>query len=153
MSEHEKGKSSINWGGLCKGLLAGAAIVVGVEMVCPGTVSGILGSMKDMGSGIGKLFTSGGGAPTGEVAKEAGNWMTSGIGWLVTKVAGAVAVVMGANYLLSDKKESHETQRAQQHHEARESFALREDMRKMQAVMVARMQASGHEPAMAQQGR
>jgi hypothetical protein len=150
--EQDKGeKKSINWGGLAKGLIAGAAIVVGFALVCPGTTGSIIEGVKNFGQNVdGKGFMS---ALSDMFKPGESNWMSSSIGWLVTKVAGAAALIMGANYLLSDKKESHESGRAREHHEARESFALREDMRKMQAVMVARMQASGHEPAMAQQSR
>lgn len=136
----EQGRK-INWGGLIKGLAAGLAVVAGVMLVAPGLIPSIA-------EGIGGMFSSAGGS----------TFLTEGIGAVITKVAGAAMAFTGLRYLLSDKSESENAERhAQAYHEAKESFAIREDMRKMQAVMLARMQAAGHQPAMdmaqAQQGR
>ena len=48
MSDQEN-KSGINWGGLAKGLLAGAAIVAGVMIVCPGAVDSVVSVIKGLG--------------------------------------------------------------------------------------------------------
>jgi|GEM_PF-6729796 len=129
-------KKSINWGGLIKGLAAGAAIIAGVMLVAPGLIPGIA-------EGLGGLF-SGGASPA----------LTEGIGLVITKVAGAAMAITGLSYLFSDKSGADNASRHAEHHaEAKESFAIREDMRKMQAVMMARMQANGHQPAMAAAGQ
>lgn len=73
-----------------------------------------------------------------------------GIGSLIAKVAGGVIAVMGLNYLVNGKSsgDNHAQEHAERFAEQKEAFAVREDIRRMQAVMVARMQAAGHEPAM-----
>ena len=123
-----------NWGGLAKTILAGAAILIGVEMIAPGLISNIIPASLSTGSGSG-MFTE-------EAMK--------GIGLIVQKVAGAVIAGIGLSYLFSDKSQNENAERHAEHFsEAKESFAVREDMRKMQTVMMARMKAAGHEPAMA----
>ena len=140
MSDDEQGGKSFNWGGLVKGILAGAAVVAGIELIAPGTVSGIISSLSTTpGSTVGLKS------------------LIEGIGPTLRIIAGAAMSLTGLSYLLSDSSQNENAERhAQTHHEAKESFAIREDMRKMQTVMMARMKASGHEPAMAmaaQQGR
>ena len=76
--------------------------------------------------------------------------ITNTIGNLIAKVAGGVIAVMGLNYLVNGKAPSNNSgEHAERYAEQKESFAIREDIRKMQAVMMARMQAAGHEPAQA----
>jgi hypothetical protein len=137
----EQGKKSINWGGLIKGLAAGAAVVAGVMLVAPGLLPSIVEGISGM------IGSTGGGA----------SFLSSGVGEVITKVAGAAMAITGLSYLFGGKSDGDNADRhSQQYHEAKESFAIREDMRKMQAVMTARMAASGHQPAMAlasQQGR
>jgi|SRR5579884_2239971 len=143
--DHGQEKKSINWGGLIKGLLAGAAIVAGALMIAPAAATAITAAGTALGAG-----TIGGSTLT-----SLGGFMAEGLGWLITKVAGAGLAYAGISYLASDKQP--ETERhAEHYHEARESFAMREDMRKYQAVMMARMQANGYAPAAqmaSQQGR
>lgn len=130
MSDDDKGeKSSFKWGGLIKGILAGAAVLVGIELVSDGLISGLF-------SGVG----SGGGEAIGSFLKDS----LSGIGDIIPKIAGVALGAVGLSYLFSDKSQAENTERhSQQYAEAKESFAVREDMRKMQAVMMARMKASG----------
>lgn len=133
MSE-DNGKKSINWGGLVKNLAAGAAVVAGVMLVCPGLLPGIV-------EGVGSLFKEGAMPAISPV-----------IGDAIRIVAGAAMSITGLSYLFSGSKDSENAERHSQHYqEAKESFAIREDMRKMQTIMMARMQASGHQPAMAAQ--
>ena len=135
MGDDQQG-GKINWGGLVKNILAGAAIVVGVEMVMPGTFSAIASAFPSaVPSTGGTMFSSA---------------TMEGIGLIIQKVAGAVIAGMGLSYLFSDGTQNENSDRhAERYSEAKESFALREDMRKQQAVMIARMKAAGHEPAMA----
>jgi hypothetical protein len=133
MSDDDQG-GTFNWGGLVKGILAGVAIVAGVEMIAPGTVSGIIGA-----------FGSSGGPAAGESLKG----IIEGIAPVVRWIAGAAMVATGISAMLGDHSSDNADRHAQAHSEARESFAVREDMRKMQAVMMARMKAAGHEPALA----
>ncbi len=142
MSEKHK-ESSINWGGLTKGLLAGGAIIAGIAIVCPGCLSGIADALSKIGAPV-----AGKAAPS--LVENGVDYIKSGVGSMlgtvIAKVAGVALAVTGIKYLLSDKP-NNAAEHATQYHEAQESFALREDMRKMQAVMASRMQAAGHEPA------
>lgn len=68
-----------------------------------------------------------------------------GIGSLIVKAAGAVIAYMGISYLLNGNKDAdRQKELAERHKEQHESFAIREDIRKMQAVMQTRMAAAGH---------
>ncbi len=133
--------NGINWGGLIKGIVAGAAILVGVELVVPGLLAGAI-------AGIGGMFAASGGAAA---ASPALTGAMSGMGLVLTKAAGLALGGIGLSYLLSDKPSNSENggRHAQDFTEAKESFAAREDIRKMQTVMKMRMAASGHEPAAA----
>ncbi|NBO17926.1 MAG: hypothetical protein EBV03_01635 [Proteobacteria bacterium] len=72
--------------------------------------------------------------------------ITKGIGAVIAKVVGGVIAVMGINHLINGKSSTNNSQEhAERFAEQKESFAIREDIRKMQAVMMARMQAAGHE--------
>jgi len=135
--EENDQESSVNWGKLGKNLLAGAAIVVGACIVFPGLAGALL-------TGLGALGTSIGGMSIGTVSGE----VTSGIGVLLTKAFGVALAAGGASYLLSDHGK-HSAPSVEGPVEAPESYIAREDMRKMQAVMLARMQAQGYQPAMA----
>ena len=130
----------INWGGLVKGILAGAAVVAGIALATTGSLSGLGNLLSGM-----MASTPGGGSSTLPLVIEK-------IGDVLPRVIGAMIAFTGASYLFSDGS-SNQNENAQRHSEhyteAKESFAAREDMRKMQAVMMARMKAAGHEPAMA----
>lgn len=133
MSDDEQGGKSFNWGGLVKGILAGVAIVAGVELILPGTVSGIIGAFGQSSGGL-DSFKS----------------LVEGLGPTVRVIAGGAMAAVGVSALFSDSSQNENAERhSLAHHEAKESFAIREDMRKMQTVMMARMKAAGHEPAMA----
>ena len=146
-------KSSVNWGQLGKNMLAGAAIVAGVMIVAPGAIPAVITALSSAATAAGAAFTTTGaatataGTTTGVLAG-AETWLASGIGALITKAVGIVAAVAGATYLLSDSKDTSD-EGVGYRREEQESFAAREDMRKMQAVMIARMQAAGYQPAMA----
>lgn len=135
MSTERNKESSINWGGLAKGILAGAAVVAGVVLVAPGLLGGLVEGVQNIGTSL---------AGTADTEPNAA---AQTLGWLVKKAAGIALAVTGASYLLSGGSGGNEAEHASRHQEARESFALREDMRKMQAVMMARMQAAGQDPA------
>ena len=128
----------INWGGLVKGILAGAAVVAGIALATTGSLSGLGNFLSGMMAGN----------PGANSALPA---VLEKIGDVLPRVIGAMIAFSGASYLFSDGSSQNEN--AQRHSEnyteAKESFAAREDMRKMQAVMIARMKAAGHEPAMA----
>ena len=153
-AEHEK--SSINWGGIGKGILAGGAIIAGIAIVCPGMLTGVVEGLSKIGTAAPAAVAAEPGMVenaisgfTGGIASMIGKGITS----IALKVAGVALVVTGANYLMSDKSTSNAEEHATRHAEAKESFALREDMRKMQAVMVARMQNAGQEIPAATTGR
>ncbi len=136
-------KSSINWGGIGKGLLAGGAIIAGIAIVCPGMLSGVVETLGKIGTAAPEVVKAEPG-----IVENALSGVTSaigsGIGAVVTKIAGVALAVTGINYLMSDKTNNAE-EHGQRYAEAKESFALREDMRKMQAVMVTRMQNAGQD--------
>jgi hypothetical protein len=153
--EDDQKKSSINWGGLAKGLLAGAAIVAGVMIVCPQVIAPLITAVKSIVPTITAAGQTAASTP-GVAAAIEPNFFSQGIGSLIVRAAGAVMAFGGAHYLLSNKEESPHSERMQRAHEAQDSFAVREDMRRMQGLMVARMQANNYQPAMAlanQQGR
>jgi hypothetical protein len=145
MSEDKKG---ISWGGLVKGIVATAAIVAGAELVFPGLIAGVISAVKDVGAAIADKFAAIGTAAAAETTaaattEAAPGALSKNIGWLATKVGGIVLAVSGLKYLTSEKEEAPE----------RESFAAQEDMKRMQALMVARMRAQGYQPAMAMAGQ
>ncbi|MBY0408048.1 MAG: hypothetical protein K2Q01_10175 [Rickettsiales bacterium] len=144
MSEN---KSSINWGGIVKTALAAGAILIGIELVSEGTIGKVVETISKIGDK----------APVpkpeeaGWIARNFGGLNSAigdGIGKVLLKIGGIAMAITGISYLLGSKGSDHEKQHAERYHEARESFALREDMRKMQTVMQMRMQAQGYEPAM-----
>ena len=133
--------SGVRWGALGKTILAGAAIAAGVMLVTPAGAA----MLTSMGAAGGSLAAS---SPSLAAAATAtAEFMSSGIGWLVTKLVGAAVLYKGAQALGDSDKEGPDLNARQK--EAEMSFAAREDMRKMQAVMVARMKANGYQPAMA----
>jgi hypothetical protein len=155
-TNHEK----TNWGGLTTGLLAAGAIIGGAMLVCPGTVSDIGEKLGNIGSAppvqepgmlenAGKwLSGSWAGQATGAVG-EGASWINgkvmSGIATLLIKAAGVVGIALGVNHLINGKSGGDNAKaHAEQHAEQKESFAIREDIRKMQSVMKMRMQAAGH---------
>lgn len=129
MSEEKKG---ISWGGLIKGLVATAAVVAGAELLFPGFIEGTVSAAKSIATSIKDAFT---GIDTTKVVESD---LAKNIGWLATKVGGIVLAASGIKYLMSEKQEAPEP----------ESFAAQEDMKRMQALMVARMRAQGYQPAM-----
>lgn len=259
MSE-EKKKSWITWGGLTKTLLAGGAIAIGIELMCPGTLRDVaenisnfvtgtkspeeifkmtldnhdqardltstaLSQLGDGSSEAGKAAASealkkiadGSAAPgvkeaanaalqkiaegtdinaakaaiektvdasklaldtagknanitvmpewmrgTSNAVGGAGNWVSrqvggaassigggiaSGIGKVLLKIGGIALAITGVTHLLSSKSNAHSSEEQETNHrQAKESFALREEIREMQAVMTARMQAAGQNP-------
>ena len=84
-------------------------------------------------------------------------WMSDGIGVLLAKAVGVIAVITGVHMLGNGQNNEKPIERAPQEpapsREEDESFAAREDMRKMQTVMLSRMQAQGYPPAMAMAGQ
>jgi hypothetical protein len=141
MSEDKKG---LSWGGLIKGLVATAAVVAGAELMFPGFIEGTISAVKDMGSAIAKAFESIGtkaaeGAAGAVDKPVVTSKLAENIGWMATKIGGAVLAISGIKYLMSEKEEAPE----------QESFAAREDMKRTQALMIARMRAQGYQPAMA----
>jgi hypothetical protein len=127
-------KSGISWGGLGKDILAGAAIVTGLLIVFPGLGAGLMAAAGAAGLALG--------AATENVAS---GGMPEGVGTLLTKAFGAALAYFGATHFMK-KGDSPELSSQQ---ESAESFTAREDIRKMQALMTARMQAQGYQPAMA----
>ncbi len=145
MSEEKKG---ISWGGLVKGLVATAAVVAGVELVFPGFVAGVISAAKDVGAAIADKIGSVGTAAAEKTTEAATTEAAPGalsktVGWLATKIGGIVLAVTGVKYLTAEKEEAPE----------RESFAAQEDMKRMQALMMARMRAQGYQPAMQMAGQ
>ena len=139
-------KSSINWGGLTKGLLAGGAIVAGIAICCPSMLTGAMETLSKIGTAAPEI------AKADPSLVERGisgltSAIGSGLGTLLTKIAGLAIAITGVSYLLSEKKESNAGEHAARHHEAKESFALREEIRSMQNKMQTRMQLAGHNPA------
>lgn len=149
---HKDQSSGINWGGIVKGALAVGAVAVGVELMFPGTMKGLWENVSKLGEPAKQLADGQKPEPSGLENFMSGvkNFLGTGIGEVILRVGGMVMAITGISYLLNgSKKSDHEQERAGQYAEARESFQLREDIRKAQAVMMARMQASGHAPAMA----
>jgi len=144
--------SSINWGGLAKGILAGAAIVAGIALAFPGLATGVWQALGDLGVQLSKTFASkaveeGGKKAIEEVGKKVAtepSFLATSIVWLAQKIGGITLAVVGYKYLTSSK-----TEMPHPSPEAEESFAIKEDMRKAQALMMLRMRAQGYEPAMA----
>jgi len=130
MSEDTEGqKSSVNWGELGKNILAGAAILAGAILVFPSLVPALGGALASMGAAF-----------TGSAA----------LGTILKVGAGIGLAIAGATHLMADKAGSADEvldKQAAQYDQR--SFAAEHDIRKMQALMIARMQAQGHEPAMA----
>ena len=140
MSENK----GISWGGLIKGLVATAAVVAGAELVFPGFIAGVVSAAKDVGTAIADKLSAVSGAAAEKTAEAATTdaapgTLSKSIGWLATKIGGVVLAVSGIKYLMSEKQEAPEP----------ESFAAQEDMKRMQALMIARMRAQGYQPAMA----
>lgn len=134
MSDDENGGKSINWGGLVKGIIAGAAVVAGIFLIAPTTFTELFSGAGAGGTGIGESLKG----------------IVESLGPIARPLAGAAIATVGLTQLFSDGSSNENAERhSQAHHEAKESFAIREDMRKMQTVMMARMKAAGHEPAMA----
>ena len=83
----------------------------------------------------------------------AGSWMISQLGSLARLVAEnkeiAIASAAGAGAVIGAAAHG----KRQEPDLEEISFAAREDTRRMQALMVARMQAQGYEPAMAMAGQ
>lgn len=157
------------WGGLTNGLLAAGAIIGGAMLVCPGTMQSIGESIANIGTqappppetpagdsllqSAGNAISGAWKAVGGDVAVEGlgkgasavNNFVLSGISSLIVKAVGLVAIGMGVNHLVNGKPaHDNAAEHAQRHAEQKESFAIREDIRKMQSVMAMRMQAAGH---------
>ena len=128
--------SSVNWGGLTKDILAGAAIVAGACIVFPGLAGGLVAALAAAGTALGA-------ATSGAFAAGSG----AGIGILLTKAFGVALAFMGASHFSNKGEDNAPIFVAPSESDA--SFAAREDMRKMQALMLMRMQAQGYQPAMA----
>ncbi|MFO0388943.1 MAG: hypothetical protein ACK502_04385 [Alphaproteobacteria bacterium] len=150
MSEDKKG---ISWGGLIKGLVATAAVVAGAELMFPGFIEGIVEKAGELKDWIAGKFTATPeilGPMTAEQAAEkaaaeaASAKFADSIKSVAKFVGGAVLAVSGLKYVLSEKQEAEPEQ---------ESFAVREDMKRTQALMIARMRAQGYQPAMATAGQ
>lgn len=129
--------SAIRWGGLIKNIAAGAAIVAGIALVAPSLIPDLIHGIGSLGSGT-----------AGTAAPLLSEGLLKGMGEVVRYALGAGLAITGLTYLFSDHNDNGE-RHAEAFTEARESFQIREDIRKMQAVMKIRMQAAGHEPAMA----
>jgi hypothetical protein len=127
---------NVNWGGLTTNILAGAAIVIGVELVFPGLSMNLFEGIKGIATSM---------VPS--AASSEPSFFSTAMGALLTKIAGVAMGIVGVSYLTADKGAAPEPHHHT--HEQRESFTARLDMQKTQAVMMARMQAQGHEPAMA----
>jgi len=144
--------SKVAWGTI----VAGAAIVAGAVLFCPtlmdkipGIGESIVEGAKNLGSTIAdairSLFTTTAPAtPSTPI-----DWAAWGA--TAKKVAGAALIGGGAAYLMSSGGED---PHAHHRSEAQQSFALREDLRKMQARQMVMAAAAGHPQAIAmmQQG-
>jgi hypothetical protein len=133
--------SNISWGKV----LAGAAIVAGAIMMAPVLAPAAAAGVIAIGHAIMGLF-AGGAAGTGSAL------VTALTGTVAREVAGAALLGGGIMYFSGEKDRKNAA--VEQNVAAAEgnSFAMREDMRKMQALMVARAQAAGYQPAMAMAG-
>lgn len=143
-SEGGQSQSKVNWGKIGGDILAGAAIAVGIIIVFPVVGEALAPALGAIGSAIGGVFTHG-------AAMSAAT-----LGTIMAKTFGVALAVGGALHFAKEgeKAEAKEaTQDANYQAQAdaydQRSFAAEQDIRKMQALMVSRMQAAGHEPAMA----
>jgi len=86
-----------------------------------------------------------------EVASEAAQQGTGLVKFIINhKIISLIGAAIGGKAISNAIDSRGENEERQQiNAESRESFALREDMKKMQAIMVARAKAAGYEPAMA----
>ncbi len=131
----------ISWGKILVGAAIAAGAVAAVALF-PEQVDKVGGVIKD------------GLAATYEAIGDAGKWVLAKLGGfadLLTEhkeIAISSAAVTGGLLGAAHFGKHH-------HEEAAISFAEREDMRNVQALLVARMQAQGYQPAMAMnaQGR
>lgn len=136
--------------GICWGkIVAGAAVAAGAVAVVaffPETSATVGNAIKD---GVSALFGG-----LGDV----GSWIASKVAsvaaFVVENKALSIGTAAGAGALAASTSMMHQ-ETAPRVSAEEESFAMREDMRRMQALMMARMQAQGYEPAvaLAQNGR
>jgi len=126
MSEQAEKHSSINWGGLAKGILTGAAIVAGLLLLFPAIAQNLatVFPLEGLSQGVSAI--------------------TKGMGGFFSIIAGTALVWTGYKHLSAPKTEA-----PHPHPEVDESFAIKEDMRRTDALMALRMRAQGYEPAMA----
>jgi uncharacterized membrane protein YccC len=145
--------SSVNWGGLGKNLLAGAAIVAGAIIVFPVLAGALAAGI----AGIGTAFGAASASVTASTAIATTAAATAAPAWaggLMTNLIGIAIAAAGAAYLFRDKSSNNAPQSAETDEYTQRSFAAEQDIRKMQAIMLARMQANGYQPAYAMaQGR
>jgi hypothetical protein len=134
--QHDK---QIAWGKI----LVGAAIAAGAVAViafCPETTASIGTAIE---TSITKIFGG-----LGSV----GTWIAEKTASLVTTIQAhpglAITTALGAGGLAASATLEDPVTRKTAHLED-ESFTMREDMRRMQALMAARMAATGYQPAMA----
>lgn len=136
-------KQSVNWGRV----LTGAAIAAGAIaalVVFPEQVATLGGALKD-------TMTA--------VAGDAGSWVAekvgSAVGWIGANAALAIGTAGVAGGVMAHKtgqarerlnENIEQSNRSMEH----ESFAMREDIRRMQGLMAARMQAMGVAPSASQ---
>lgn len=135
--------SKIRWGAV----IAGAAIATGVALVAPVMIA----KFPEMGSGlldvVGKIGEKIGDLILGMLGKTPGGVSDATVE-AVKKLAGAGLIGGGVAYFMGGRKQPYQDP-ALQTAPADESFAIKEDMRKMQGLMVARAAAAGNPQAQA----
>ena len=129
--------SNVSWGKI----LVGAAVAAGAVAViafAPGVTAA-----------VGSAITGGASAIFGGLGS-VGAWIASQTALLAGFVQGnptaAIGAAAAAGGLAASAMGSHH---GRERDLEEESFAMREDMRRMQALMAARMAATGYQPAMA----
>lgn len=139
MSEHKK--SSTNWNGLAKGILAGGAIIAGLVLVAPGTMTGVWESITKIGAETAKDGVEPEAMWGGEsfIGKTVMPFLTGLAGSVITKIGGIALAITGLCYLTSEKKNNNAEELGARHAEAKEAYTLREDIRRTQAKMQIRM--------------
>lgn len=138
MASNEKSqKNDVNWGMI----IAGAAAVSGAVVLAPTLLPDMAEGVSDIGSWIAEKVTGEGAAAGTSSVMDA---LTSDT---ARNVAGATLLGGGAAYMVTqrgskDKGDDFEELMAE---ESQGGFAAREDMKRMQAVMQARMSMASPE--------
>lgn len=139
------GGSKIKWGTI----VAGAAIATGAVLFAPSLmdkIPEIAGGVVDAVQGIGAWIAGAVGGAAASAPSAGGGLAEALTSPMAQKAAGLALMAGGAAHLMN---RGGEPEHAHHHHRPSEGFAMREDMRKMQAKMLINAAAAGHPQAQA----